>query len=59
MGFFGGQHKFSGWVGAVTSANMLVWILVPLLRRGRRSLAGMLALACTFFPAWIRPFRKG
>ena len=65
MGFFGDQHKFSSWVYAVASANMLVWILLSWslfsFRRDRKTLAGMLAIAfvCTFFPAWIRPFRKG
>lgn len=65
MGIFGDQHKFSGWVYAVASANMLVWIVLAWslfsVRRDRKALAGMFALAsiCTFFPAWIRPFHKG
>ena len=64
MGFFGDQHKFSNWVYAVASANMLVWIVLSWSlfsrRRNRKTLAGMLALAfvCTFFPAWIRLFRS-
>jgi hypothetical protein len=63
MGFFGDQHKFSSWVYAVASANMLVWIVLSWSlfsrRRDGATLAGMLALAflCTFFPVWIRPFR--
>ncbi|MBA2712172.1 MAG: hypothetical protein H0U55_01265 [Rubrobacteraceae bacterium] len=63
MGFFGDQHKFSSWVYAVASANMLVWIVLSWSLFSRRrdggTLAGMLALAfvCTFFPVWIRPFR--
>jgi hypothetical protein len=43
---------------------MLVWILLSWslfsYRRDRRTLAGMLllAFACTFFPAWVRLFRR-
>jgi len=64
MGFFGDQHKFSTWVYAVASANMLVWVVLSWslfsLRRDRKALVGMLALAfvCTFFPAWVRLFRR-
>lgn len=63
MGFFGDQHKFSSWVYAVASANMLVWIVLSWslfsYRRNRKVLAGMLllALVCTSFPAWVRLFR--
>ena len=65
MGFFGDQHKFSSWVYAVASANMLVWVVLSWslfsVRRDRKTLAGMLGLAfvCTFFPAWVRLFRRG
>jgi hypothetical protein len=64
MGFVRDQHKFSSWVYAVASANMLVWIVLSWslfsYRRDRASLAGMLLLAfvCTFFPAWVRLFRS-
>lgn len=64
MGFFGDQHKFSNWVYAAASANMLVWIVLAWslfsYRRNRRALFGMLVFAfvCTFFPAWIRLFRR-
>lgn len=64
MSFFGDQHKFSNWVYAVASANMLVWILLSWslfsYRRDRRMLIAILVLAfvCTFFPAWIRLFRS-
>lgn len=64
MGFFGDQHKFSSWVYAVASGNMLFWILLAWSvfsrRRDRKTLAGVLALAfvCTFFPAWVRLFRR-
>ena len=64
MGFFGDQHKFSSWVYAAASANMLVWVVLSWslfsVRRDRKALVGMLALAfaCTLFPAWIRPFRQ-
>ncbi len=64
MGFFGDQHKFSNWVYAVASANMLVWIVSSwsLFTRQRdgKTLAGMLVLAfvCTTFPAWVRLFRR-
>jgi hypothetical protein len=64
MGFVGDQHKFSSWVYAVASANMLVWIVLSWslfsMRRDRAALAGMLllAFACTFFPAWVRLFRR-
>ena len=63
MGFFADQHKFSSWVYAAASANMLVWIFLSWslfsYRRDRRTLAGMLILAsvCTLFPAWVRLFR--
>jgi hypothetical protein len=64
MGFFGDQHKFASWVYAVASANMLVWIVLSWSlfsqRRDRKTLGGMLIVAflCTFFPVWIRPFRR-
>jgi hypothetical protein len=64
MAFFGDQHKFSSWVYAVASANMLVWIVLSWSlfshRRDRRALTGMLIVAfvSTFFPAWIRLFRR-
>lgn len=64
MGFLGDQHKFSNWVYAVASANMLVWITLSWSlfswRRDRKALAGMLilALACTSFPAWVRLSRR-
>ena len=64
MGFVGDQHKFSSWVYAVASANMLVWIVLSWslfsYRRDRVSLAGMLllAFACTFSPVWVRLFRR-
>ncbi|GAC1354516.1 MAG: hypothetical protein NVSMB42_12340 [Herpetosiphon sp.] len=60
MDFFNDQHKFSTWVYAIASANMLVWILlgwtVWSYRRSPGTLAAMLGLAfvCTFFPAWVR-----
>lgn len=63
MGFFGDQHKFSSWVYAVASGNMLFWVMLAWSvfsrRRDRKTLAGVLALAfvCTFFPAWVRLFR--
>jgi hypothetical protein len=64
MSFFGDQHKFSNWVYAVASANMLVWIALSWslfsYRRNRKTLVGMLILAliCTSFPAWVRLFRR-
>ncbi len=63
MGFFGDQHKFSNWVYVVASGNMLFWIVLSWSlfsrRRDRKALAGVLVLAlvCTFFPAWVRLFR--
>ncbi|QIN83790.1 hypothetical protein GBA63_14960 [Rubrobacter tropicus] len=63
MDFFGDQHKFSSWVYAVASGNMLFWILLAWSvfsrRRDRKTLVGVLVLAfvCTFFPAWVRLFR--
>lgn len=62
MDFYDDQHKFSSWVYAIASANMLVWILLAWTlfeyRRSLVALMGMLGLAfvCTFFPAWIRLF---
>ena len=64
MGFFTDQHKFARWVYAVASANMLFWISLSWLafsvRRDGKTLAGILLLAfvCTFFPAWIRLFKR-
>ncbi len=64
MGFFGDQHKFSTWVYAVASGNMLFWVMLSWSvfsrRRDGGALAGMLVLAfaCTFFPAWVRLFRR-
>ena len=63
MGFSGDQHKFSTWVYAVASGNMLFWIVLSWSlfsrRRDQGTLVGMLVLAfvCTFFPAWVRLFR--
>ena len=64
MGFFGDQHKFSSWVYAVASGNMLFWVTLSWSlfsrSRSRATLAGTLVLAfvCTFFPAWVRLFRR-
>ena len=64
MGFFGDQHKFSSWVYAVASGNMLFWVMLSWSlfsrNRSRPTLTGMLVLAfvCTFFPAWVRLFRR-
>ena len=64
MGFFGDQHKFSTWVYAVASGNMLFWIMLSWSlfsrSRDRMTLVGALVLAfvCTFFPAWVRLFRR-
>lgn len=64
MGFFGDQHKFSSWVYAVASGNMLFWVMLSWSlfshRHNRTTLTGTLVLAfvCTFFPAWIRLFRQ-
>jgi hypothetical protein len=64
MGFFGDQHKFSTWVYAVASGNMLFWIVLSWSvfsrRRDGKTLAGVLVLAfaCTFFPAWARLLRQ-
>jgi hypothetical protein len=64
MDFFRDQHKFSNWVYLAASANMAFWVLVtweasdyahrhiviaPLL---------IIAFLATFFPAWIRLFRR-
>jgi hypothetical protein len=64
MSFFTDQHKFSNWVYAVASANMLFWIVLAwtlfTYRRDKKALAGMLLLAfvSTLFPAWIRLFER-
>ncbi len=63
MSFFNDQHKFSSWVYAVASANMMFWIVLAWAafsyKRGRRTLFLVLVLAfvCTFFPAWRRAFK--
>ncbi len=60
ISFFGDQHKFASWVYAVASGNMMFWIVLAWAafsyRRGPRTLFAVLALACTFFPAWRRLF---
>ena len=64
MSFLNDQHKFSSWVYAVASANMMFWIVLAWtafsLKRSRGMLLAVLALAfvCTFFPAWRRLFVK-
>ncbi len=64
MSFLHDQHKFSSWVYAVASANMMFWIVLAWaafsLKRGRVMLLAVLGLAfiCTFFPAWRRLFIK-
>ncbi len=64
MSFFNDQHKFSTWVYAIASANMMFWIVLAWaafsLKRNRTILLGVLLLAfiCTFMPAWIRLFEK-
>ncbi len=60
MSFRGDQHKFSSWVYAIASGNMMFWIVLAWAtfswRRGPGTLRGVLGLAfiCTFFPAWRR-----
>lgn len=62
MSFGDDQHKFSSWVYAVASANMMFWIVLAWAafsyKRNRKMLLAVLALAfvCTFFPAWRRLF---
>lgn len=64
MDFFDDQHKFTPWVYAVASANMGFWISLSWLsfsrRRSKKTLLAMLLLAlfCTSFPAWVRPFKN-
>jgi len=63
MSFFDDQHKFSSWVYAIASANMMFWIVLAWAafsyKRGRGMLLLVLGLAfvCTFFPAWRRLFK--
>ena len=67
MDFTRDQHRFASWVYAVASGNLFFWLLLAwaafsLERSGRMLLAvEVLALVCTFFPAWVRhlPGRRG
>jgi hypothetical protein len=62
--FFTDQHKFSNWVYLAASANMAFWISVTWTASDYAHLhvviAPLLIIAflATFFPAWIRLFRR-
>ena len=64
MDFFRDQHRFATWVYAVASANLFFWLLLAWaafdLERSARMLLAVeaLAFACTFFPVWVRLFRR-
>ena len=64
MNFFGDQHKFSNWVYLAASANMAFWISVAWMgswvNHSHQVIATLLVVAflATFFPAWIRLFRR-
>ena len=64
MNFFTDQHRFSSWVYAVASGNLLFWLALAWaafdLEHSTRVLLGVeaLALGCTFAPAWVRLFGR-
>lgn len=64
MDFFKDQHKFSNWVYLAASANMAFWITVAWMASWQQHTHAMItsvlavALLATFFPAWIRLFRR-
>jgi len=64
MNFFRDQHKFSNWVYLAASANMAFWVSVAWMASNYAHLHSVIApllaiaLLATFFPAWIRLFRR-
>jgi hypothetical protein len=64
MNFFNDQHKFSNWVYLAASANMAFWISVAWCASNYAHLhvvigpIMIIALLATFFPAWVRLFRR-
>lgn len=64
MDFFKDQHKFSNWVYLVASANMAFWICAAwttsYVFHVHAYIVTLMAVAlvATFFPAWIRLFRR-
>ncbi len=64
MSFVRDQHRFASWVYAVASGNLFFWLMVAWamfdVERSTRMLLGveLLALLCTFAPAWVRLVRR-
>ena len=64
MSFVRDQHRFASWVYAVASGNLFFWLMVAWamfdVERSTRMLLGveLLALLCTFAPAWVRLLRR-
>lgn len=64
MDFFRDQHKFSNWVYLAASANMAFWISVTWIASDlyhRHIVIGplmIIAFLATFFPAWVRIFKR-
>lgn len=65
MGFVRDQHRFASWVYAVASGNLFFWLMLAWAafsweRSGRMLLTvEIVAFVGTFFPAWVRAFRRG
>ncbi len=64
MSFVRDQHRFASWVYAVASGNLFFWLMLAWamfdVERSTRMLVGveLLALLCTFAPAWVRLLRR-
>ncbi len=64
MSFSGDQHRFPDWVYLAASADMAFWIALAWVAFAVLptvpALLGvqLLALACTFAPVWLRPWRE-
>ena len=64
MSFVRDQHRFASWVYAVASGNLFFWLTLAWamfdVERSTRMLLGveLLALLCTFAPAWVRLLRR-
>ena len=64
MSFLRDQHRFASWVYAVASGNLFFWLMLAWamfdVERSTRMLVGveLLALLCTFAPAWVRLLRR-
>ena len=64
MNFFRDQHKFSNWVYVAASANMAFWVALTWILSNLGHIHTVIlpllvfAFLATFFPAWVRLFRR-